>query len=81
MGVVNVKKTGPAQAIIDPIRHYVSKTTCKPREPEEICEIDKSKALQRRWCIENSIFKDYDPDNQIRMNECLEFDLSCMKIG
>lgn len=81
MKVVNVHQTGPPALVIDSAHHYTLMVMSKPRDPEPIYEIDKSKALLRKWTIDNSWFKDFEPDSELRMNECLDFDISMMKMG
>ena len=66
--------------VIDAERHYITMVQCKPREPEIIFEIDISKNLIKRWAFDNSWFKDFEPDSEMRLKECLDFDIKVMKL-
>ena len=63
MHILNYIQTGDPKILIDSEKSYTPTVMCKPRQPELIFEIDKVKAQKRRWTLETSFFKDFDPDN------------------
>jgi hypothetical protein len=38
-------------------------------------------AKKRKWTLEKSIFRDFEPDNIIKLQECLQADIKAMKIS
>jgi hypothetical protein len=61
-------------------KHYVPNIISKPREPEKIIDIDHNLAKKRHWSIENSVFKDFEPDADGHLEQCFEYDFECGKL-
>jgi hypothetical protein len=81
MSIVNFIQTGCSIPVIDTKKHYISNVFSRPRENERVYDIDPQKAKKRIWSIENSVFKDFQPDTEGHLAECFERDLGCGKLA
>ncbi|KAM3145067.1 hypothetical protein pb186bvf_002742 [Paramecium bursaria] len=76
---VNYKNSQHQQLVIDQERNYNCMVFSKPRNPEKIYNFQENNIKLQKWSIETSFFKSFQSDEE-RLLQCLEFDLSQMKI-
>ncbi|CAD8117348.1 unnamed protein product [Paramecium sonneborni] len=75
---LNVLKTLNKQQLFD---KYMPLVQCKPREP--LAKFDFSPYLNIKkqcWSVENSIFRNFQPDTSQLIDQCFEFDFQNSKV-
>lgn len=80
ISITNYIRTGINKQVIDGRKHYIPTIACKPRETERIFDIDPKQAKAREWSVDNSVFSDFQADNEGHIMDCFDYDFECGKL-